>query len=112
MNRFTAFKTAFSILFFLVLAVSADAQTAQNTPAKTPEQIAADEFFTLNIVEERINEIVYERSTVVQIAANESRVELQVGATVRAQKISINLRGITGNIRFRASLEKIRRLIR
>lgn len=110
MNRLTAQKAAFFTLFFLLLVISANAQE-EKTPAKTTGQVTADESFTLNISESRINETNYERSTDVRIGANnQTGVEVQVGATVRARNITINLRGVTGNVRFRASLEKIRRL--
>lgn len=67
----------------------------------------ADEDFELNIDESRTTESNYERSTNVEV--NHANVSVGVGASVRAQRIEILLRGVTGRVRFRASLEAIRR---
>jgi hypothetical protein len=111
MNRFTAQNSCFLILFFLVLAYTASGQeTRKNISADKP--VSADESFTLNITESRTSETNYERSTRVEVGRrDESAVFVGVGAAVQAQKIVITLRGITGDVRFRASLEKIRRLL-
>lgn len=115
MNRFTAQRLCFLFLFFLTLVFSASAQTQENNPARqnAPTTSAADESFTLNITESRTSETNYERSTQVEAGGtqNTAAVEVRVGAAVRAQNMVITLRGITGNVRFRASLEKIRRLL-
>lgn len=109
MNRLTAQKWCFSVLFLLTLGLAASAQ--DNKPADK-NKTTTDENFTLNITESRVTETNYERSTEVEIgASNDSAVEVRAGATVRAKNIVITLRGITGNVRFRASLEKIRRLL-
>ena len=98
-------------LFLLTLTFSANGQQENNpVPRNTPE--TADESFTLNITESRTSETNYERSTRVEVGRrDESAVFVGVGAAVQAQKIVITLRGITGDVRFRASLEKIRRLL-
>lgn len=112
MNRFAAQKLCFLFLFFLTLTFSASGQQ-ENNPARQNAPTTADETFTLNITESRKIETNYERSTQVETGGgqNGAAVEVGVGATVRAQNIVITLRGITGNVRFRASLEKIRRLL-
>ncbi|HVE57236.1 MAG TPA: hypothetical protein VNB22_10440 [Pyrinomonadaceae bacterium] len=112
MNRLTAQRLCFLFLFLLTLTFSANGQQENNpVPRNTPE--TADESFTLNITESRTSETNYERSTQVETGGvqNGTAVEVRVGAGVRAQNIVITLRGITGNVRFRATLEKIRRLL-
>ena len=98
--------------FLLALLISAPVGLAygQEKPA---QKTNVDENFTLNIVEERTTETNYERSKAVELGDKERKngVQVRVGATVRAQKIDVTLRGITGNGRFRASLEAIRRLL-
>jgi hypothetical protein len=98
MNCFTAQRFGLFVLFFLAFACAADAQ----------DKTRADENFTLNINEERITESNYERSTQVETGDDKTGVTVRVGVSVRAQNITLTLRGITGNVRFRASLEKIR----
>jgi len=73
----------------------------------TPPRDTTDEDFELNIDESRATESNYERSTNVEI--NNANVSVGVGAVVKAQRIDILLRGVTGRVRFRASLEAIRR---
>lgn len=110
MNRLTAQGLCFFVLFLLASGVSANAQET-NTADKN-KQTVTDETFTLNITESRVTETNFERSTQAAIGTeNNSSVQVRVGANVRAQNIVITLRGITGNARFRASLEKIRRLL-
>jgi hypothetical protein len=85
---------------------SADVR-GQNQSAPTTE--TADEDFELNISDSRTTETNYRRSTNVEI--NEANVSIGVGAIVSAQRIDILLRNVTGRVRFRASLEAIRRRI-
>ena len=100
--KYKAFqRSAFVVLFFLLLVLAANAQN----------QMTADEDFNLNITEERVTETNYERSTKVEIADGRKSLSVGVGAAVGAQRITLTLRGITGSVRFRASLEKISRLI-
>jgi hypothetical protein len=112
MNRFTAQGLCFLFLSFLTLTFSASGQQ-ENTAARQNAPPTSDESFSLNISESRTSETNYERSTQIEFGGvqNGPAVEVHVGATVRAQNIVITLRGITGDVRFRASLEKIRRLI-
>lgn len=87
------------------LIFSADAR-GQNPTAPAATE-TADEDFELNINDSRTTETNYRRSTNVEI--NEANVSIGVGAIVSAQKIDVLLRGVTGRVRFRASLEAIRR---
>ncbi|MET0751755.1 MAG: hypothetical protein ABWZ66_00145 [Pyrinomonadaceae bacterium] len=98
MNGFTAQRFGLFVLFVLALACTADAQ----------DKTQADENFALNITDERITETNYERSTEVEVGDDKTGVSVRVGASVSAQTITLTLRGITGNVRFRASLDKIR----
>ncbi|HEX8249586.1 MAG TPA: hypothetical protein VF599_15520 [Pyrinomonadaceae bacterium] len=101
------------VLFFVCALVaaslifSAGVRGQNQTPA--PNE-TADEDFELNIADSsRTTETNYRRSTGVEISG--SSVTVGVGATVSAQKIDLFLRGVTGRVRFRASLEAIRRRI-
>ncbi|HEX8369943.1 MAG TPA: hypothetical protein VF604_15460 [Pyrinomonadaceae bacterium] len=101
------------VLFFVCALVaaslifSAAARGQSQTPTPTTE--TTDEDFELNIDDSRTTESNYKRSTGVEIS--EANVSIGVGATVSAQKIDLLLRGVTGRVRFRASLETIRRRI-
>ena len=103
MNCRAAQKFGFLVLFLLSFAVFASAQDKNRA--------TANEDFTLNITEERTTETNYQRSTDVEAGGAESGLTVRVGTMVSAQTIDITLRGITGNGRFRASLEKITRRI-
>jgi outer membrane biogenesis lipoprotein LolB len=103
MNVFTARRLGFLVLLLLLLACFARAQDKART--------TADDNYTLNITDERVVETNYERSTRVDVADDKIGVSVRVGAEVSAETITLTLRGITGNVRFRASLEKINRLI-
>lgn len=110
MNRSTALRLSFFVLSMLFLACAANGQ--ENKPPENEKRTTADETFTLNIAESHVTETAYQRSTEVGIggATDNSAVEVRAGASVRAQNITITLRGVTGSVRFRASLEKLRRL--
>ncbi|HEX9960926.1 MAG TPA: hypothetical protein VGB00_08340 [Pyrinomonadaceae bacterium] len=100
------------VLFFACVLVAASlifSGDARGQNQTAPATDAADEDFELNIGESRATESNYKRSTGVEI--NETNVSVGVGATVQARKIDLLLRGVTGRVRFRASLEAIRRRI-
>jgi hypothetical protein len=100
------------VLFFACALVAASlifSGDARGQNQTAPANDAADEDFELNIGDSRTTESNYKRSTNVEI--NEANVSVGVGATVQAQKIDLLLRGVTGRVRFRASLEAIRRRI-
>jgi len=101
MKYFAAQRLFLLILFILSFTCFCYGQ--DNTAPRT----TADENFTLSIKEERTTETNYERSTAVEVSGKENGLLVRVGASVRAQKIDIVLRGITGNVRFRASLETL-----
>jgi hypothetical protein len=97
----------FTIIFsFVFIGYTAGSCLGQTTPSKP-----FNEEFDLNIAERRITESDFAASTAIMLEASELR--LQVGARVNAARIDVTLRGVTGHVRFRASLEElIRRLPR
>lgn len=78
--------------------------------AQSPPPLVED--FDLNIVNERITETNFARSTAVQI--DEPNVRLNVGVAVTAERIDVILKGITGRVRFRGSpgslLQRLRQI--
>ena len=88
--------------FVLGSALCANAQTSISNPPV--------EEFDLNIVNERITEENFFRSTALDAAGNDVRV--LVGAAVSAARIGVTLRGVTGHVRFRASFGRLERLFR
>ena len=83
-------------------AISASGQTRPN-PVPTEE-------FDLNIANERITEENFFRSTALDLDAG--NVTVHVGAAVSASRVDLTLRGVTGHVRFRASLGQLERLFR
>lgn len=84
----------------------------QNTPTEqaATTRTNADESFELNITERRITRDDYEASTSVEAGDGEARgLALRIGVMVRAGHIDLLLRGVQGNVRFRASLEPVLR---
>ena len=88
--------SAFAIAVFLFGVGSASGQTGNST---------INEDIQLNITEERITEADLARSTQAELTADNLRV--RVGVSVEARQIDATLRGVTGRVRFRASLEEI-----
>jgi len=105
--RHNAARTFYTIAFGLLLLVSASGQSNSAAP------VSANENYELNIGESRVVESNYERSTSVELSTDRRKasVTVRVGAAVFAEKIEIVLRGVTGNVRFRASLDALRRRI-
>ena len=60
----------------------------------------------LNIVEEHIVEDSFERS--MSVAVDQQNLRLNIGAYISTARIDLTLRGVTGHVVFRASLEPIR----
>ena len=89
-------------MFFLSFVCIASAQAKSET---------TDENIDLNITDEHLNETNFERSTAVEVADREKNLTVRVGVGVRAESISVTLRGVTATGRFRASLEKITRVL-
>lgn len=102
MNGSAARKFAFLVLFLLSTAVYASAQNQIST---------TDEKIDVRITEERISETDFERSTSIEATDAGKNLSVRVGVGVRADTITLTLRGINATGRFRASLEKIARVI-
>jgi hypothetical protein len=72
----------------------------------------ADEDFDLNIVERRITEPDFFASTEVSAGEATARgLNLRVGVAVGAERIDVLLRNVRGHVRFRASLDALRRVL-
>lgn len=104
-NRNSIFRLIYGIIFCAAAGVNSLAQTSE-------KQVTARESFDLNIVRERITETDFVRSTDVRLSdENNNGIKLEVGVGVRAEQINVLLRGITGRVNFRASLESIKQRI-
>ncbi|MFY9620549.1 MAG: hypothetical protein WAQ99_12135 [Pyrinomonadaceae bacterium] len=77
-------------------------------PPDPVQRVSADETFDLNIVERRITETDFFASTSVGFHSREGKnVSMNVGVEVRAGKIDVLMRNVTGTVRFRGSIQKI-----
>ena len=84
----------------------------QQTRAADAARGEADEDFDLNIVERRISEQDFFASTEVSAGAEAARgLALRVGVAVGAERIDVLLRNVRGHVRFRASLDALRRVL-
>ncbi|HEX8422557.1 MAG TPA: hypothetical protein VF634_04055 [Pyrinomonadaceae bacterium] len=71
-----------------------------------------DENFELNIAERRITEQDFFASTAIETEAGEAHgLSLRVGVAVGASEIDVLLRNVRGSVRFRASLDVLRRVL-
>lgn len=76
--------------------------------SETENQTTADENFRLNITNKEVTETNYESKVEVAVESDtKPAVRLKVGAGVQAEKITLRLTNITGDVTFRGSLEKI-----
>lgn len=108
------------LLFVIGAAALSAAQTNGNaegtSAASAPSAVAAqsanrtnaDETFELNITERRITEHDFAASTSVEAGEETARgLMLRVGVSVGADEINVLLRNVRGQVRFRASLERV-----
>lgn len=121
---------AVTILIITACAVACAAQTRATTQQRTPARQTtapqsraqtrageeargeADEDFDLNIVERRITEPDFFASTEVSAGDEAARgLSLRVGVAVGAERIDVLLRNVRGHVRFRASLDALRRVL-
>jgi hypothetical protein len=121
---------AVTILIITACAVACAAQTGATTQQRTPARQTtaaqsraqtrageeargeADENFDLNIVERRITEPDFFASTEVSAGDEAARgLSLRVGVAVGAERIDVLLRNVRGHVRFRASLDALRRVL-
>lgn len=71
-----------------------------------------NENFELNIAERRITERDFYASTAIETDAGDSHgLSLRVGVGVGASEIDVLLRNVRGSVRFRGSLEVLRRIL-
>jgi Flp pilus assembly protein TadB len=71
-----------------------------------------DENFELNIAERRITEHDFFASTAIETGADAAHgLSLRVGVTVGASEIDVLLRNVQGRVRFRGSLDALRRVL-
>ena len=115
--RRAAQRFALACFILAVLIVCAVAQTNTRArrvqpPAPAPAQTQAnvDEDFELNIDQRRITEHDFFASTSIAIGDEQNPV-LRVGVALGAQEIDVLLRNVRGRVRFRASLDQIRRML-
>ena len=110
---------ALASLFIAAAAVVTSAQdgatngssattTPQQTASASEARTSADETFELNITERRITKSDFEASTSVEAGDESARgLDLRVGVTVGADSIDVFLRNVRGQVRFRATLERV-----
>lgn len=106
------FVIAASAVMTLAQANTNDASGAteqQQTGTPNSEaRTSADETFDLNITEQRITRRDFEASTSVEVGEESARgLDLKVGVAVGAESIDVLLRNVRGQVRFRATLERI-----
>jgi hypothetical protein len=94
-----------------LISIGFVAQTCLAMPglAQTETPATTSEVFDLNIIERRITETRFEAGTGVRLDSGDLR--LQVGASVRAGTIDALLRGVTGHVTFRYSLDGVLRRV-
>jgi len=81
--------------------------SAQNAGAAN-----VDENFELNIAERRITERDFYASTAIETDGGDSHgLSLRVGVGVGASEIDVLLRNVRGSVRFRGSLDVLRRIL-
>jgi hypothetical protein len=93
-----------------ISATIASAQTDSSAPptARTSSRTSADETFDLNITERRITEHDFAASTTVEVGEETaSGLMLRVGVAVGAEEINLLLRNVRGQVRFRATLDRV-----
>jgi hypothetical protein len=96
--------------------VPSRADTHQSPPAPVPTsaltQGSSDEDFDLNIPERRITRENFFASTELAAGDESARgLSLRVGVEVGAERIDVLLRNVQGHVRFRGSLDALRRVL-
>jgi hypothetical protein len=91
---------------------SAQTRAPQTASVENPERGEADEDFDLNILERHITEQNFFASTELSAGDESARgLALRVGVAVGAERIDVLLRNVQGHVRFRASLDALRRVL-
>lgn len=85
-------------------------QGRANAQGNLPANV--DEKFELNIAERRITERDFFASTAIELGELSARgLSLRIGVAVGANEIDVLLRNVQGRVRFRASLDALRRVL-
>jgi len=88
------------------------ARRVSPTAPATNTQANVDENFELNIAERRITERDFFASTSIETGeASAHGLSLRVGVAVGASEIDVLLRNVQGRVRFRGSLDALRRVL-
>ncbi|HEV7842406.1 MAG TPA: hypothetical protein VGO69_01855, partial [Pyrinomonadaceae bacterium] len=107
------------LLACLIVAVAAGLASGQNEATRQPTatqqsettdsaRTTADENFELNITERRITRSNFAASTSVEAGEESARgLNLRIGVEVGASRIDLLLRNVRGQVRFRATLERV-----
>lgn len=86
--------------------------SAVTRPGESGARGDVDETFELNIAERRITEQNFFASTSVAAGEEGARgLDLRVGVAVGAERIDVTLRNVRGRVRFRGSLDALRRVL-
>ena len=89
-------------------AVCGASQQRIPPPAEPVQRALADDTFELKIVERRITENDFFAATSVGFVGHEgTNLSMNVGVEVRAEKIDVLMRNVTGTVRFRGSIQRI-----
>lgn len=107
-RRFVQSSSLFLFLFFLFVFAANGQDDVVANKVNDNKKITINESFELGITEKTIVEKDFERSTMVEVSEPDNGISVGVGVSVRAKNLTMTLRGITGNVGFRASLESIR----
>ena len=114
MKHARAFAASVFVLAACACVCSAQPPVAERpTVAATPPPQRADggvnEDFELNIAERRITETDFFAST--SVGGGAGRLDLRVGVALGAERIDVLLRNVRGRVRFRGSLDALRRVL-
>jgi hypothetical protein len=112
LRKIVRIQLAFSTLMLAATLTAGQARTneppASQTADNTPARSSADETFELNITERRITRRDFEASTSVEAGDESARgLRLRVGVELGASSIDVLIRNVRGQVRFRASLERV-----
>lgn len=92
----------------LIFSISAFSQENTKEVQTNDNQITRTENYELNIKNKTISEENYKADVKVATESNsKNAVSLDVGVGVRAKKITVTLTNVTGDVKFRGSLEKL-----
>ena len=93
--------------FFVIVAVPLFAASVFGQQTRE-NQTTADENFKVSITDKKVVETNYESKVELKLnSETRPAVSVNIGAAVRAEQITLTLKNIFGDVRFRGSLEKI-----